>query len=83
MKLKSVQCDLCKFAVGEIDKILASQDTEDAIMNEIDKICHLLDDLGLFDICHNLIQDNLHNIIDGLVNNQLSPENVCKSLSLC
>jgi hypothetical protein len=82
MKVKAIGCDICTLVMTEIDHIIAADATEDAILEAILPICEYLG-ATLVGFCTSLIESNLHAIIDGLVHNQLSPEAVCGTLSLC
>jgi hypothetical protein len=82
LKVKAIGCDICIFVMTEIDNVIAADATEDAILDAILPICDLLP-ATLVGFCTSLIQSELHAIIDGLVHNQLSPEAVCGTLSLC
>ena len=84
-EVKIDKCDVCTWIVAEIDKILETQETEDAILEALSGLCNSLDGLlpGTGDICMGLIEANIEAIIDGLVNNQLSPATICGNLGLC
>jgi hypothetical protein len=75
-------CNICTLIMTEIDTIIAADATEDAILEAILPICSYMPET-LIGFCNSLIETNLHAIIDGLVHNQLSPEAVCGTLSLC
>jgi hypothetical protein len=85
MKVKDIGCTICTFVVGEIDKILQAEESMDAIIGLVEELCNGLDSLvpGAGASCNSLVERYLPQIIDGLVNNQLSPTAVCGSLTLC
>ena len=82
---KGVACDICKYVIGEIDKLLMDGATLDQIIQAVEQICGPLDSLipGATAACETLIETQLPAIIDQLVHNQLSPESVCKFLTAC
>merc|ERR1711974_16385 len=85
MKAKSIQCDICQLIVTEIDNLITSAQTMDELINLVEKLCGQLDGVfpGFGATCNNLVETYLPQIIEGLVNNQLSPASVCKTLTLC
>ena len=82
---KGVACDICKYVVGEIDKLLMDGATLDQIIKAVEQICEPLDSLipGATAACETLIETQLPQIIDQLVHNQLSPDSVCVFLTAC
>ena len=85
MRAKSIGCDICTFVVTEIDKILVAAETEQAAIDAIEQLCAQLDSIfpGATASCNALVETYLPQIIEGLVNNQLSPASVCGTLTLC
>ena len=85
MKAKSIQCDVCTFIVTELDNVLVADQTEQELINQVEKICTAIDGLlsGLGATCNTLVETYLPQIIEGLVENQLSPSSVCGTLTLC
>ena len=85
LKAKSIQCDICTFIVTEIDKLLVDDSNIDAIIVEVEKLCSSIDGVfpGAGASCNALVETYLPQIIEGLVNNQLSPASVCGALTLC
>ena len=85
LKAKSIQCDICTFVVTEIDKILVNDEVTDALIQEVEKLCTSLDNVfpGAGASCNAIVETYLPQIIQGLVNNQLSPSAVCQALTLC
>merc|ERR1712209_49831 len=81
----SIGCDICTFVVTEIDKILVAAETEQAAIDAIEQLCAQLDSIfpGATASCNALVETYLPQIIEGLVNNQLSPASVCGTLTLC
>ena len=85
MQAKSIGCDICTFVVTEVDKILVQAETEQAAIDLIEQLCAQLDAAfpGATAACNALVETYLPQIIEGLVNNQLSPASVCGALTLC
>ena len=85
MRAKSIGCDICTFVVTEIDKILASAETEQQVIDAVKQLCAQLDNIlaGATAACNALVETYLPQIVDGLINNQLSPASVCGTLTLC
>merc|ERR1711981_654332 len=85
LKAKSIQCDICTFIVTEIDKILVDDQVTDAFIQEVEKLCTSLGSVfpGAVEGCNAIVETYLPQIIEGLVNNQLSPASVCQALTLC
>merc|ERR1711944_154128 len=85
MRAKSIGCDICTLIVTEIDKILVAAETEQQAIEAVEQLCALLDNVfpGATAACNSLVETYLPQIIEGLVNNQLSPANVCGALTLC
>ena len=82
---KGVACYICKYVIGEIDKLLMDGATLDQIIQAVEQICGPLDSLipGATAACETLIETQLPQIIDQLVHNQLSPDSVCVFLTAC
>ena len=85
LEAKSIQCDVCTFIITEIDKILVSAETQEDIIQAIEKLCAGLDGVfpGAGQACDSIVETYLPQIIEGLVQNQLSPAAVCGTLTLC
>merc|ERR1711941_252557 len=85
LKAKSIGCDICTFVVTEVDKILVQAETEQQFIDAVEVLCAQLDSVfaGATAACNALVETYLPQIIEGLVNNQLSPANVCGALTLC
>merc|ERR1711881_196262 len=85
LKAKSIQCDICTFVVTEIDKIIVNDQVTDALIQEVEKLCTSLDNIfpGAGASCNAIVETYLPQIVEGLVNNQLSPSAVCQALTLC
>merc|ERR1711910_94900 len=70
-------CSIC------IDIIITSDTTEDQIVQFFKELCHTLGSLlgaALEEQCNALMESQLPAIIDGLVNDNLNPQQVCNSI---
>merc|ERR1712018_95571 len=85
LKAKTIQCDICTFIVTEIDHILVTDEVTDALIQQVEALCASLDNVfpGAGASCNAIVETYLPQIIEGLVNNQLSPAAVCQALTLC
>merc|ERR1719500_2365221 len=73
-------CSIC------IDIIITSDTTEDQIVQFFKELCHTLGSLlgaSLEEQCNALMESQLPAIIDGLVNDNLNPQQVCNSTGMC
>ena len=80
-KPKDFACDVCLYVVNEIDKYLAQEPTIEQIMKLVYRICDLIGDQfpGGAESCKIVLQTQIPVIIEQLINNQLSPEEICKN----
>ena len=81
-KPKDWACDVCLYVVREVDKYLANQATIDQILTIADQVCDLIGDqlpFGGVAGCKIYMQTQIPGIIQNLVENQLSPEAICKN----
>merc|ERR1711892_550006 len=81
-------CSICVDVVTDIDNFITSETTEQQIVEFLEEICLSLGsllppDLHLDIFCTNLVDEQLPGIIDGLVEQNLNPEEVCVSISAC
>merc|ERR1712110_84888 len=85
MKAKGIGCDICTLVVTEIDKLIVADQTLDQLIELVEELCSGIDGLfpGAGATCNALVETYLPQIIEGLVNNQLSPASVCATLTLC
>merc|ERR1711915_34364 len=75
-------CDLCKDIITDIDEFLVSDQTEQDIVEFVQQICAALGAIisGFEATCNFLIQSQLPEIIEGIVNDNLNPEQVCTDI---
>merc|ERR1712055_776312 len=81
----NITCTLCVSTVTAIDNWITSDKTEQEIVNFVDQLCDILGLLlpNFGPACRNLIDTQLPAIIDGLVNDNMDPTEVCTSIDLC
>merc|ERR1712130_211343 len=60
-----------------------SDTTEDQIVEWIEQVCELLSAIVPEAICKSLIESRIPAIIDGLVNDNLNPQELCSSIGAC
>ncbi|GFR60011.1 proactivator polypeptide, partial [Elysia marginata] len=76
-----VKCVLCEFMMKEVDKMLLSNATEEAILNILDQVCTRLPPT-IADQCEALLNQYKPEILK-LLSKELDPENVCTFLGVC
>merc|ERR1712198_610887 len=75
--------DICIDVITDLDQWLTSDSTEDQIVEWIEQVCDLLSALVPEAICKSLIESQIPAIIDGLVNDNLNPQELCSSIGAC
>ena len=82
---KGLLCDVCVDVVTDLDEWLTSDTTIDEILKFVEGLCHALGaiDPTLETLCVSLIEAQLPEIINGLVQDNLNPAEVCSSIGAC
>merc|ERR1712112_195617 len=80
---KDLLCDICIDVITDLDQWLTSDTTEDQIVEWIEQVCELLSAIVPEAICKSLIESQIPAIIDGLVNDNLNPQDLCSSIGAC
>merc|ERR1712241_1508133 len=80
---KDLLCDICIDIITDLDQWLTSDTTEDQIVEWIEQVCDLLSAIVPEAICKSLIESQIPAIIDGLVNDNLNPQELCGSIGAC
>merc|ERR1711915_210819 len=82
---KDLLCDICIDVVTDIDEWLTSDQTMDDIIHFVEGLCEALGaiDPTLETLCKSLIEAQLPDIINGLVEDNLNPSEVCASIGMC
>merc|ERR1711931_40519 len=82
---KDLLCDLCVDVVTDIDEFLVSQPTEQQLIEFVEQLCQAIGAIlpDLVATCNALVEAQLPSIIEGIVNDNLNPSEVCKSIGMC
>merc|ERR1712045_949610 len=80
---KDLLCDICIDVITDLDQWLTSDSTEDQIVEWIEQVCDFLSAIVPEAICKSLIESQIPAIIDGLVNDNLNPQELCNSIGAC
>merc|ERR1711990_939333 len=82
---KDLLCDIRIDVVTDIDEWLTSDQTMDDIIHFVEGLCTALGaiDPALETLCKSMIEAQLPDIINGLVNDNLNPSEVCASIGMC
>merc|ERR1711862_815378 len=78
-------CSICVDVVTDLDNFITSDTTEQQIVDFVEQICAALGAIlpDLVATCNDLVESQLPAIIDGLVNDNLNPQEVCNSIGAC
>merc|ERR1712027_21728 len=78
-------CSICVDVVTDLDNFITSDTTEQQIIDFVEQICSALGAIlpDLVATCNALVESQLPAIIDGLVNDNLNPQEVCNSIGAC
>ncbi|KAK3744542.1 hypothetical protein RRG08_056678 [Elysia crispata] len=76
----TVQCTLCKFLMGQLDKMLADNSTEKQIEQGLEQVCDSLPE-DIRPECHQFVKQYLPRLVEILLT--YKPDDVCKMLAIC
>merc|ERR1711936_4276 len=79
-------CSICIDIITDLDNFITGDTTEDQIVQFFKELCHTLGSLlgaSIEQQCNALMETQLPAIIDGLVNDNLNPQQVCDSIGMC
>merc|ERR1711910_316281 len=78
-------CSICVDVVTDLDNFITSDTTEQQIVEFVEQICSALGSIlpDLEATCKALVEAQLPAIIDGLVEQNLNPQEVCNSIMAC
>merc|ERR1712233_103487 len=81
----SLTCAICIDLVTDIDEFLTSDTTEDQIVQFVEQLCKALGTIlpDFEATCNALVESQLPAIIDGLVNDNLNPQQICTNIAAC
>merc|ERR1712117_256260 len=82
---KDLLCDICVDVVTDLDEWLTSDATEGEIVHFMESLCRALGNIlpDLETMCIDLMEAQLPAIIDGLVEENLNPMEVCVNIAAC
>merc|ERR1712119_26973 len=71
--------------VTDIDEFLVSEPTEQQIVEFVEQLCQAIGAIlpDLVATCNALVEAQLPSIIEGIVNDNLNPTEVCTSIGMC
>merc|ERR1712189_3413 len=78
-------CSICVDIVTDLDNFITSDTTEQEIVHFVEQICEALGAIlpDLVATCNALVESQLPAIIEGLVNDNLNPREVCNAIAAC
>ena len=76
-----ITCTICTDLIQIADDTITDQGTIDAVESALDAACDIL--VGIEQQCKDFVHENLQMVIDLLVNEYLSPAEICEQLALC
>merc|ERR1712098_943930 len=78
-------CSICVDIVTDLDNFITSDTTEQQIVEFVEQICSALGAIlpDLVATRNALVESQLPAIIDGLVNDNLNPQEVCNAIAAC
>merc|ERR1712127_1034659 len=81
----ALTCAICIDVVTDIDEFLTSDTTEQQIVEFVEQLCAALGAIlpDFEATCNALVESQLPAIIDGLVNDNLNPQEVCVAIAAC
>merc|ERR1712158_227588 len=71
-------CSICIDVITDLDNFITSDTTEQQIVDFAKELCHALEEQ-----CNAMMEANIPAIIDGLVNDNLNPTEVCTMITMC
>jgi len=74
-------CMMCEYIVGEIDRYITDNRTEESIQETVEQICHLLS-APIRDECKEMVERYSTQLVQMLVS-EYTPAQVCAELGLC
>ena len=77
----SATCDLCIAVVEGLENFITDDTTMDQIIAKVEEICSSLGPLE--GLCIQTIEGYLPDIIQNILDGQLSPMNICQLIKLC
>merc|ERR1711890_196186 len=84
MKAKSIQCDMCKLLVTQLEDLIFNAQTTDELVQMVEQLCSQLDGVfpGFGATCNSFVETYMPAVIEQ-IENELAPTKVCQALTLC
>jgi len=79
--VKSVECSLCKFIVGYVEKSIENNKSEAAIIAALDKVCSILPHKVKHE-CDKFVKEYGPRLVQ-LIEKYSTPDEVCEALTVC
>merc|ERR1712198_26174 len=78
-------CTMCVDVITDLDEFITADTTEDQIVDFAKNLCQALGLLlpDLETACNDIMNEQLPTIIEGLVNDNLNPTEICTSITIC
>jgi saposin len=76
-----LECSICELVMTEVEKLIASNYTEEKIIEVLDKVCDVLPS-QLQSVCEELVANYLPVLIE-LFENKESPDVICQQIGVC
>ena len=80
-KIASPTCDLCVTVVSALEDFIKDDTTMEQILEKVEEICASLG--ALEGLCISTIESFLPGIIEGILDGQLNPNQICAMIGLC
>ena len=80
-EVSSASCDLCIAVVTGLEDYITDDTTMDQILEKVEEICKTLG--ALEGLCIQTIESYLPGIIEGILDGQLNPDQICALIGLC
>merc|ERR1712110_642522 len=81
-------CSLCMDVLGDITNWITGEEQEAVVIEVLEQICSLLGFLvpsqpTLTDDCKLFMEENLPSIIEGIINDNFNPADLCNGIGIC
>merc|ERR1712105_526492 len=81
-------CSLCMDVLGDITNWITGEEQEAVVIEVLEQVCSLLGFLvpsqpTLADDCRAFMEENLPSIIEGIINDNFNPADLCNGIGIC
>merc|ERR1719187_1876828 len=81
-------CTLCMDVLGDITNWITGEEQEAVVIEVLEQVCSLLGFLvpsqpPLADDCRLFMEENLPAIIEGIINDNFNPADLCNGIGIC